>query len=59
MTKLSNIEVSEICNQLGESLPKNISQIHGGDIHTSFKLDFKDKSFFLKKKYKKRKIFKI
>ncbi len=59
MTKLSNIEVSEICNQLGESLPKNISQIHGGDIHTSFKLDFKDKSFFLKKNIRKEKFLKF
>ena len=58
MAKLSILEVSEICNQLGESHPKNISQIYGGNIHNSFKLEFKNKSIFLKKNIKKEKFLK-
>ncbi len=59
MNRLSNIEVSEICNQLGESLPKKISQIHGGDIHNSFKLEFENESFFVKKNIRKEKFLKF
>ena len=59
MTKLSTLEVSEICKQLGELHPKNISQIYGGDIHNSFKLDFKNQSIFLKKNTRKEKFLKF
>tara|TARA_Y100001968_G_scaffold332814_1_gene392457 strand:+ start:7590 stop:8468 length:879 start_codon:yes stop_codon:yes gene_type:complete len=56
--KISKLEVSEICNQLGESFPKNISQIYGGDINNSFKLDFQNYSIFLKKNIRKEKLLK-
>ena len=31
MQKLSPIEVSEICDELGETYPKSIERVHGGD----------------------------
>ena len=34
MQKLSSIEINEICEELGETYPKNIEQVHGGDIHS-------------------------
>ena len=49
MNKLPTTEVSEICTQLGESRIKNILQIHGGNIHNCFKIDFQKKSIFLKR----------
>ena len=46
MENLSNIEVSEICHQLGMSYPKSIKQIYGGNIHNSWEIEFKKKKFF-------------
>ena len=34
MQKLSPIEINEICEELGETYPKSIEQVHGGDIHS-------------------------
>ena len=45
MQKLSPIEVSEICDELGEHHPKNIEQVHGGDIHSSWLIEFSNKKF--------------
>ena len=58
MNKLSNIEVSEICKQLGVSAPKNILQIHGGNIHHCFRIDFPKRSFFIKKNFRNEKFLK-
>ena len=49
MQKLSPFEVSEICDELGEPCPKSIEQVHGGDIHSAWKIEFTDKKFFLKR----------
>ena len=49
MQKLSPFEVSEICDELGEPYPKSIEQVHGGDIHSAWKIEFTDKKFFLKR----------
>ena len=48
MQKLSPIEVNEICDELGESYPKSIEEVHGGDIHSSWKIEFSTKKLFLK-----------
>ena len=55
MQKLHPIEVSEICDELGECYPKSIEQVQGGDIHSSWKIEFSNKKIFLKKndRYKK------
>ena len=39
MQKLSPIEVNEICDELGETYPKSIDQIHGGDIHSAWRIE--------------------
>jgi fructosamine-3-kinase len=49
MQKLTPFEVSEICDELGEPYPKSIEQVHGGDIHSAWKIEFTDKKFFLKR----------
>ena len=49
MQKLSPFEVSEICDELGEHHPKNIEQVYGGDIHSTWKIEFANKKFFLKR----------
>jgi fructosamine-3-kinase len=49
MQKLSPFEVSEICDELGEHHPKNIEQVYGGDIHSTWKIEFENKKFFLKR----------
>ena len=49
MQKLSPIEVSEICDVLGEAYPKSIEQVHGGDIHSAWKIEFANKKLFLKR----------
>jgi len=59
MTKLTELELSEICKQLGELYPKNISRVYGGNIHNSFKLDFQNYSIFLKKNIRKEKFLKF
>jgi len=49
MQKLSPTEVSEICDELGEAYPKSIEQVHGGDIHSAWQIEFPNKKLFLKK----------
>ena len=53
MKKIPYIEVNEICNQLGEGLPKSIKQVFGGDIHTSWKIEFQNTNYFLKRNERK------
>ena len=49
MQKLSSTEVNEICNELGEAYPKSIEKVHGGDIHSTWQLEFANKKLFLKR----------
>jgi len=49
MQKLSHIEVNEICDELGETYPKNIEQVLGGEIHSAWQIEFSNKKFFLKR----------
>ena len=50
MQKLSPIEVNEICTELGETYPKSIEPVHGGDIHSAWQIEFSTKkNFFLKR----------
>ena len=55
MQKLSPFEVSEICNELGETYPKNIKQVHGGDIHSAWQIEFANKKLFLKRNVRNKK----
>ena len=50
MIKLSNKELSEICNHLGKSKIISIQKILGGCINHSWRIDFGDSKIFLKKK---------
>ena len=59
MEKLPLIEVNEICNQIGEGLPKSIKRVLGGDIHESWQLEFRYGKFFLKRNKKKIKFLKF
>ena len=59
MKKLPHIEVSEICNHLGEGSPKSIKQVFGGDIHNSWQIEFNSSKFFLKRNDKKTKFLKF
>ena len=59
MNNLSNIEVSEICNQIGKEFPKNIKQVYGGNIHQSWQIEFENKKFFLKRNARKKKFLKF
>jgi Fructosamine-3-kinase len=56
MQKLSPLEISEICEELGETYPKSIDQVHGGDIHSAWRIEFSNKTLFLKKNIRKQKI---
>ena len=49
MQKLSSIEVSEICDELGKTYPKSIEQVRGGDIHSAWKIEFANEKLFLKR----------
>ena len=49
MQKLSPIEVSEICDELGKTYPKNIEKVYGGDIHSAWKIEFANEKLFLKR----------
>ncbi len=49
MQNLSPIEVSEICDELGEAYPKSFERVHGGDTHSAWKLEFANKKLFLKR----------
>jgi len=55
MQKLSSIEVNEICDELGETYPKNIKQVHGGNIHSAWQIEFSNKKLFLKKNIRNKK----
>jgi len=55
MQKLSPIEVNEICDELGETYPKSIEQVHGGDIHSAWQIEFSNKKLFLKKNIRNKK----
>jgi len=55
MQNLSHIEVSEICDELGEAYPKSVVQVHGGDIHSAWQIEFANTKFFLKKNERKKK----
>ncbi|MBO8218045.1 fructosamine kinase family protein [Prochlorococcus marinus] len=55
MQKLSPIEVNEICDELGETYPKSIEQVHGGDIHSAWQIEFSNKKVFLKKNIRNKK----
>ncbi|MBO8205296.1 fructosamine kinase family protein [Prochlorococcus marinus] len=59
MQKLSPIEVSEICDELGEAYPKSIEQVHGGNIHSAWQIEFVNKKLFLKKNNRKKKFLKF
>ena len=55
MQKLSPIEINEICEELGENYPKSIEQVHGGDIHNAWRIEFSNKKMFLKRNIRKKK----
>jgi len=55
MQKLSPIEVNEICDELGENYPKSIEQVHGGDIHNAWRIEFSNKKLFLKRNIRNKK----
>jgi len=59
MQKIPQLELSEICNQLGEGSPKSIKQVFGGNIHTSWKIEFHNAKFFLKRNENKAKFLKF
>ena len=56
MFKLSNNELSEICNRLGKSKIINIQKIFGGCINHSWRIDFVDSIIFLKKNDREQKL---
>ena len=55
MQKLSLIEINEICEELGETYPKSIEQVHGGDIHNAWRIEFSNKKLFLKRNIRNKK----
>ena len=55
MQKLSPIEINEICEELGETHPKSIEQVHGGDIHNAWRIEFSNKKLFLKRNIRNKK----
>jgi len=56
MQKLSPIEVNEICTELGETYPKSIEPVHGGDIHSTWQIEFSNKKLFLKRNCRNEKL---
>ena len=54
MIHLSEFELSEICDHLGESPPINITPVFGGNIHSSWKLEFRTSKIFVKKNITKK-----
>ena len=56
MQKLNPIELSEICDELGEASPKSVKQVHGGDIHSTWQIEFSNKKFFLKRNDRNKKL---
>ena len=59
MTKLTNNELSEICKHLGKSKIINIQKISGGCINHSWRIEFSDSKFFLKKNERNQKLLKF
>ncbi len=55
MQKLSPIEINEICEELGETYPKSIEKVHGGDIHNAWRIEFSNKKLFLKRNIRNKK----
>ena len=55
MQELSPIEINEICEELGETYPKSIEQVHGGDIHNAWRIEFSNKKLFLKRNIRNKK----
>ena len=55
MQKLYPIEINEICEELGETYPKSIEQVHGGDIHSAWRIEFSTKTLFLKRNIRNKK----
>ncbi len=55
MQELSHIEINEICEELGKTYPKSIEQVHGGDIHSAWRIEFSNKKFFLKRNIRNKK----
>ena len=49
MQNLSPFEVNEICTELGETYPKSIEPVHGGEIHSAWQIEFSNKKLFLKR----------
>jgi len=43
MQKLSPIEINEICEELGETYPKSIKQVHGFENHNALQIEFSNK----------------
>ena len=56
MQKLSPFELSEICDELGETYPKSVEQVHGGNIHSAWRIEFIDKKIFLKRNDRNKKL---
>ncbi len=56
MQKLSPIEINEICEELGETYPKSIEEVHGGDIHSAWRIEFSNIKFFLKRNIRNKKL---
>ena len=54
MINLSELELSEVCGHLGESYPINIKPVFGGNIHSSWVLEFKTSKIFVKKNTSKK-----
>ena len=55
MQKLSPIEINEICEELGETYPKSIEQVHGCDINSTWRIEFSNKKLFLKRNIRNKK----
>jgi len=55
MQKLSPIEINEICKEIGETYPKSIEQVHGGDIHSAWSIEFSNKKLLLKRNIRNKK----
>ena len=54
MINLSEFEIKEICSHLGESHPIKIRPVMGGNIHSSWCLEFKKLKIFVKKNTSKK-----
>ncbi len=59
MQKLSLIEINEICEELGETYPKSIEQVNGGDIHSAWRIELSNKKLFLKRNIRNKKFLKF